>query len=213
MHQLIENPQNNLRLFIDGQFAYGMETSELPIKSMPSTLEQICSKYGASVEYEKLLLLLCKSLGSVSIDESKFCQVKWLLWSFQISALGFDLSVRRTRSWRCPSQWSAWCYIPASRSIKSNSVSSSGLLEKLNPCWERRYWNAKRPVDFKRWQKSDRAHWSRYCKSILTKTFKKVPRFGDTSFLPWQKISQWLFRSRFFLIKVHDVGEFFVVKC
>ena len=82
LHQLIENPQNNLRLFVDGKFAYGMETSELPIKSMPSTLEQICSKYGANVSYEKLLSMLCQSLGSVKLKDSKFCQVRMLGSSF-----------------------------------------------------------------------------------------------------------------------------------
>ena len=93
LHQLIENPQNNLRLFVDGKFAYGMETSELPIKSMPSTLEQICSKYGASISYQKLLSMLCQSLGSVNLNESKFCQVCFFLISCSaLSLIGSSLS-------------------------------------------------------------------------------------------------------------------------
>jgi len=75
LHQLIENPQNNLRLFVDGEFAYGMETRELPIKDINSTLEQICSMYGARLSYETLLSMLCHNLGSVKLSESKFCQV------------------------------------------------------------------------------------------------------------------------------------------
>ena len=63
-----------------------METSELPIKSMPSTLEQICSKYGANVSYEKLLSMLCQSLGSVKLKDSKFCQVRMLGSSFLLRA-------------------------------------------------------------------------------------------------------------------------------
>ena len=76
LRQLFENPQNNLRLFIDGQFVYGMETSEqLSIKCMSTVLEQMCAQHGAQISYERMLGLLCRQIGSVDLAESKFCKV------------------------------------------------------------------------------------------------------------------------------------------
>lgn len=74
--QLIQNPQNNLRFFLDGKLIYSMETMEQLgsadcAKHFPAALEEVCGLSGA---FEIVLDHLCNRIGSCNISSNEFCQ-------------------------------------------------------------------------------------------------------------------------------------------
>ena len=76
--QLFQNPQNNLRFFIDGKLIYSMETIEVlgsaeAGKNFPKILEDAC---GLS-SLDDILQQLCHRLGSTDNQPDKFCQVNF----------------------------------------------------------------------------------------------------------------------------------------
>jgi len=74
--QLIQNPQNNLRFFIDGKLIYSMETMEelgsaVCAKHSSGQLDEVCGLGGA---LEIVLDQLCNCLGSRCQKKEEFCQ-------------------------------------------------------------------------------------------------------------------------------------------
>lgn len=63
--QLIQNPQNNLRFFCDGELIYSMETLEHVgascAKRFPQLIENLC---GFPNALEKVVSALCNALGA-----------------------------------------------------------------------------------------------------------------------------------------------------
>ena len=74
--QLFQNPQNNLRFFIDGKLIYSMETIEVlgsaeAGKNFPKILDDV---YRLN-SLDDILHQLCHRLGSTNNQSGKFCQV------------------------------------------------------------------------------------------------------------------------------------------
>lgn len=79
LSQLLQNPQNNLRLFVEGKLAYSMETldqigSASCAKQFPEILEKICADLGGTCSLEAILHQLCNKLGSVPNLQNRHCQ-------------------------------------------------------------------------------------------------------------------------------------------
>jgi len=73
--QLFQNPQNNLRFFIDGKLIYSMETIEVlgsaeAGKNFPKILDEV---YRLN-SLDDILHQLCHRLGSTNNQSGKFCQ-------------------------------------------------------------------------------------------------------------------------------------------
>lgn len=70
---LLQNPQNNLRFFCDGELIYSMETLEHVgagcAKRFPEIIEKLCGFPGA---LDKVIYDLCNALGSSDCNE--YCQ-------------------------------------------------------------------------------------------------------------------------------------------
>jgi len=75
--QLIENPQNNLRFFLDGKLVYSMETMEqfsnqVCPKNAPGHLKKVLDELSGN--WDSVLDRLCHTLGSVSAAKTEHCQ-------------------------------------------------------------------------------------------------------------------------------------------
>lgn len=133
LSQLLQNPQNNLRLFVDAKLAYSMETldqigSTDCAKQFPEILDKLCANFGGeSVSLDRIMNLLCEKLGSVRSLHDQHCQAS----TFQIG-----------KSVSCPSRGplgvAAWLQRLSNRSPSAvleswNSLTPNEKYEIENP--------------------------------------------------------------------------------